>query len=129
MADKYSWSYENSINKKDRYIDVNAAGEEKYNAFRTNRSLSNFPDTVMAANDVNCAYWLDVKLQYDLLYYGIRKKNRKFTSKAKPEKDANFDLIQQYYKYSRKKTYEALAVLTPEQLEVIKRKMDKGGIR
>jgi hypothetical protein len=127
--DSYNWSYENSINDKKRFIEVGNAAEEKYNAFRTNRSMSNFADTILSANNMNCAYWLDVKLQYDFYFYGVRKKVRRFKNRNKPEKDANFDLVQQYYKLSRKKTYDALAILTADQLDTIRKKMDKGGVR
>jgi len=123
----YKWQWENSINSKDRYIEFGAAGEPAYESRRTNKSLSNHADTIIHANEMNISWHLDSKLQYDYLYNTIRKKKRRF--KHRYEKDEYFTLVQQYYKYSDPKTHAALAVLTKEQLSIIKRKMDKGGIR
>lgn len=125
----YDWRWENSINTKDRYLELGVAGDPKYEAFRTNRSLSNHPDTVLQAQDMNMSYHLDDKLQYDYLFNSIRKKRRSFKYRQKKTKDEMFAIVQEFYKYSNKKTHEVLAVLTDEQLTKIIRKMDKGGIK
>lgn len=128
MSAQYDWRYENSINTKD-YLDLQGTLEHKYSAFRTNKSFSNYPDTVIHANEMNLSHHLDDKLHYDYMFHAIRKKKRSFKSRGKKTKDADFALVQEYYKYSNKKTLEALTVLNAEQLEIIKRKLDKGGIR
>lgn len=126
---KYDWRYENSINTKDVYLELGVAGDPKYDQFRTNKSFSNYPDTVMHAQEVNMSYGLDNKLHYDYLFHSIRKKKRFFKVRPKGEHDDMFALVQSYYKYSNKKTYETLAVLTDEQLAIIRKKMDKGGVK
>ena len=125
----YDWRYENSINTKDRYLELGIAGDPKYDPFRTNRSLSNFVDTVLQAQDMNMNYHIDAKLQYDSLFYSIRKKKRFFKAGPKQAKAEMFTLVQEYFKYSNKKTHEAINTLTQDQLDVIKKKMDKGGVR
>lgn len=126
--EKYDWRYENSINTKG-YLELGILGEPKYEKWRTNKSLSNHPDTIMEAQTMNMNYHLDDKLHYDYLYYKVRKKKRTFKARGKQGKDADFLLVQEYYKYSNKKTHEALAVLTDEQLAVIRKRMDKGGVK
>lgn len=126
---QYDWRYENSINTKTEYLEIGQAGEFKYEPFRTNKALCNHPDTVIHANEMNISYGLDNKLQYDYLFHVIRKKKRTFKNRGKKTKDDTFSCVQEYYKYSNKKTYEALAVLNEEQLELIRKKVDKGGIK
>lgn len=125
----YDWRYENSINTKDNYRELGVPGDPKYEPFRTNKSFSNYAETAEHAQFCNMNYGLDAKLQYDYLFHQIRKRKRFFKARPKATKDEMFALVQGYYKYSNKKTYEALAVLTDEQLAIIKRKMDKGGIK
>ncbi|MGZ4849776.1 MAG: DNA polymerase clamp loader subunit A [Candidatus Bathyarchaeia archaeon] len=125
----YDWRYENSINLKNEYISLDQIGEFKYEPFRTNRAFSNYPDTVIHANDMNINYGLDNRLQYDYLYYSIRKKKRSFKNRGKKNKDDTFSCVQEYYKYSNKKTHETLAVLNEEQIEIIRKKVNKGGIK
>ena len=122
---KYDWRYENSINQKKKYYKVEGILEFKYDPYRTNSMLSNFPDTVINANEMNINYHLDHQLQYDYLYYSVRAKNR-FFKKDKHKKDDDFTLIQQFYKYNNERTKEALKVLSPEQIAEI-RKLKKGG--
>jgi hypothetical protein len=126
--EKYNWQWENSINTKRSYLEFDVPGEPKYEPRRTNKSFSNYPDTILQANAMNLSYHLDIQLQYAYLFYSIRKKVRKFKNHPS-KKDEYFTLIQQYYKYNNQKTHEALAVLNEEQLEIIKRKMNKGGIK
>src|SRR5258708_6688978 len=126
---QYDWRFENTINNKKEYVEIGNIGEFKYEPFRTNRAFSNYPDTVIYANEMNLNYNLDYKLQYDYLYNVIRKKHRTFKNRGKKTKDDAFSCVQEYYKYSNRKTHEALAVLNEEQLEIIRRKVDKGGIK
>ena len=41
MAGKYNWEWENNINSGKQLIDIDEPQEHKYNAWRTNSSLSN----------------------------------------------------------------------------------------
>lgn len=61
------FDYVNEINvsKKDIMTgtDNDVLAEKGYDAFLTNRSLSNFPDTVWLANEMNTRHDIDNKLQ------------------------------------------------------------------
>jgi len=124
MSDKYDWRYENSINNDKNYLEVNT--EEKYVPGRTNKVLSNYIDTVLYSNCMNLNRHLDDKLQYDYLFHSIKKRKRFFKkNKHKPFDDLS--LISDYYKYNRKKSEQALKVLSKEQIIIIKDKLQKGG--
>ena len=126
--EKYDFRYENSINFNKEYIEVDDSVDHKYASWRTNSVLSNFPDTVMYANELNCYPSLDNKLQYEYLFYSVRKKKR-FFKKEKGKKDDNYELVRDYYKYNHERTKEALSILTEEQIKKIKEKTEKGGIK
>ncbi|CAB4130957.1 clamp loader small subunit [uncultured Caudovirales phage] len=122
----YDWRYENSINSTKEYQDPDG-NEHKYSAWRTNSSLSYFPDTVLYANDMNMLHHLDDKPQYDYLFFSIRQKKRFFKRDKKQDKDSNFALVQDHYKYNNARAREALQILTETQLDIIRQKEEKGG--
>ena len=124
----YDWCYENSINQTKVHYDVEGVVEHKYLPWRTNRALSNYPDTIIHAQVMNASSHLDLQLQFDYLFYSVRKKKR-FFKKPAVEKDKDFHLVQQFYKYNNKNTEEALRILTREQIDIIAKKQEKGGIK
>jgi hypothetical protein len=136
MAGQYNWEWENNINSSNELIDINTPQEHKYNAWRTNSSLSNFNETIHHANWSNLNYHLSNKLHYHYLFYSIRKKKR--YGKKKTEEDKKFEqqqkaynellsLIQEHYKYNVVRAKEALKILTKEQINIIIKKQEKGG--
>ena len=124
----YDWCYENSINHAKIHYDVEGIVEHKYLPWRTNRSLSNYSDTINHAQYMNLSAHVYLQLQFDYLFYSVRKKKR-FFKKTKVEKDTDFQVVQQYYKYNNKRTEEALAILTDSQIDIIAKKQEKGGIK
>jgi hypothetical protein len=124
--EKYDFRYENSINFSKVYVPTD--GEHKYSAWRTNSVLSNFPDTVMHANEMNMNASLPDRLQYEYLLNVIRPRKR-FFKKNKVKKDDHFSIVQEYYKYNNERTREALKILTEEQINKIKEKLEKGGTK
>lgn len=120
------FDYLNSINYNKQDIMVDDITEKSYNSFMTNRSLSYFPDTVQFANVMNRYHHLDNKLQYHFLINIIRKRNR-FSKWIKPETESDIEVVKQYYGYSNEKARQVLSLLSPEQITIIKQKVDKGG--
>lgn len=121
----YDWKYENSIMRNKNYIEVDK--DEPYVPGRTNKVLSNHIDTIIYANLMNINNNLDNQLQYDFLFYSVRSKKRFF----KKQKQTNFNdvsLICEYYKYNRKNAEQAMSILTREQIDEIKKRLEKGGI-
>ena len=117
------FDYVNSINytKKDVMMD-----EKTYNSFMINRSLSYFPDTVIFANEMNRYHHTDPRLQYSFLINTIRKRKR-FSKWAKPEVENDIEVVKEYYGYSNEKARQVLPLISPSQMETIKKKVNKGG--
>ena len=110
--------------KKDVMADPDV--EKKYAPFMVNRSLSYFSDTVYFANEMNRYHHLDSKLQFQFLLNIVRKKKR-FSKWVKPTTDSNVDVIKEYYGYSNEKAIQILPLLSTDQLNIIKNKVNKGG--
>ena len=73
--------------------------EKAYNGYMINRSLSYFPDTVLAANEMNVNHQLDKKMQFDFLINIIRKRKR-FSKWEKKKADGDVDVVKEYYGYN-----------------------------
>ena len=102
--------------------------EKTYNPFLTNLALSYFPDTIQFANMMNKNSHIDHLLQYSFLLNIIRKRKR-FSKWFKKNDDDVLEMVIEYYGYSVNKAKEALKILTDDQLEKIKEKMTKGGMK
>ena len=126
------FDFVNDINfgKKDIMTDSDnpELAEKTYNPFLTNRALSYFPDTIQFANMMNKNSHIDHLLQYSFLLNIIRKRKR-FSKWFKKNDDDVLEMVIEYYGYSVNKAKEALKILTDDQLEKIKEKMTKGGMK
>lgn len=117
----------NSINdnKKDLFEDPQA--EKDYNPFLVNRGLSYFPDTILFANEMNVKRDTPKQWQFDFLRLAISKKKR-FSKWHKKEVATDLiKLICKHYKYSEQRAYEVMDILTPDQIESIRKQYDTGG--
>jgi len=120
------FEFVNAINYSKDNIMVDDIVEKQYNAFMVNRSLSYFQDTVLIANEMNINHHLDDRLQFDFLINIVRKRKR-FSKWFKPESNSDVEVVKDYYGYSNEKARQALSLLTKEQLEELKKKVNKGG--
>lgn len=116
----------NAINTTKQDIMVDDITEKQYNAFMVNRSLSYFNDTVLMANEMNINHHLDNRLQFDFFINIVRKKKR-FSKWMKPETFSDVEVVKAYYGYSNEKARQALTLLTNEQIDLLKKKVYKGG--
>jgi hypothetical protein len=117
----------NAINltKEDLFQDKMASKD--YSPFLVNRGLSFFHDTVVQANMMNQHSSIPKDWQFYFLLNSVTKKKR-FSKWAKADKASeSLLLVQEYYGYSSEKAKEALSVLSDEQLNEIKQKLNKGG--
>jgi len=120
------FDYLNAVNYSKQDIMVDDITEKQYNSFMVNRGLSYFNDTVLMANEMNLNAHLDNRLQFDFFINIIRKKKR-FSKWAKAETSSDVDVIKEYYGYSNQKARQVLNLITPDQMEVLKKKVNKGG--
>lgn len=108
--------------------DTGEIAEKDYKPYLINRCFSNFKDTAMYAQDMNIRSILDNRMQYEYFLHALRRRNR-FSPWLKAEKPEDLDLVKEYFGYSNIRAKEALRILTEDQIEYIKKKLDKGGIR
>ena len=120
------FEYLNSINDTKQDIMHDDITEKAYNPFMINRSLSYFQDTVFFANEMNRYHHLDKKLQFHFLINIVRKRKR-FSKWNKPELVSDIDVVKEYYGYSNEKARQALTLLSPSQIEELRKKVSKGG--
>ena len=120
------FDYVNAINYSKENIIVDDITENGYNGFMTNRSLSYFQDTILMANEMNINHHIDNKLQFDFLINIVRKR-RRFSKWFKPESESDVEVVKEYYGYSNEKACQALTLLTRNQIDELKKKVNKGG--
>jgi hypothetical protein len=101
--------------------------EKSYLPYMINHSFSYFSDTVLLANEMNANHHIDNKLQNDFFINTIRKNPKRFSKWNKVKHDGDFEAVKEYYGYSNEKTRSALSLLSAEQINIIKQKVDHGG--
>ena len=120
------FEYANAINYTKKNIMVDDIAEKSYSPYMINRQLSYFPDTVLAANEMNRNHHLDNRLQFDFFINIIRKRKR-FSKWFKSEQISDLDVVKKYYGYSNEKAHQVLTILTTDQINELKRKVMTGG--
>tara|TARA_Y100001963_G_scaffold131740_1_gene189489 strand:- start:3680 stop:4054 length:375 start_codon:yes stop_codon:yes gene_type:complete len=107
---------------------MNDLNEKEYESFLVNRALSYHQDCLLYANEMNQRFDLSSRLQYHYLLNTIRKRKR-FAKWQKPEKINDLKIVMEYYKVSRAKAEEYINILSDRSIEIIRKKMNKGGVR
>jgi|TARA_B100000242_G_scaffold179687_1_gene128875 hypothetical protein len=120
------FEYVNAINYTKKNIMIDDVAEKAYAPYMVNRQLSYFPDTVLAANEMNRCHHVDNRLQFDFFINIIRKRKR-FSKWFKPEQISDLDAVKIYYGYSNEKARQIITLLSTEQINELKRKVAKGG--
>ena len=120
------FDYLNTINDTKKDIMIDDIAEKAYASFVINRTLSYFPDTVCIANEMNRYHHLDKKLQYHFLINIVRKRKR-FSKWIKPDLDSDIEVVKEYYGYSNEKAQQVHSLLSSEQIEELRKKVNKGG--
>ena len=111
--------------KKDIMHDLN---ESEYEPFLINRALAYYQDCILYANEMNRRFEISARLQYHYLLNTIRKRKR-FAKWIKPDKIDDLRIVMEYYSVSRKKAEEYLNIISEKEIGVLRRKMNKGGVR
>ena len=102
--------------------------EKEYTPFIINRALSFNYYTILCANEMNVQNHLDSKLQFDFFLNIIRPKKR-YGKWLKRENNEVLESIKDYYKCSYAKAREYATLLDDSQLDIIKRRIDTGGLK
>ena len=118
------FDFVNSINtSKVDLMGEDPDAEKKYSSYLTNKALSYFNDTIAHANRMNMNYHLDNKLQFHYYLNIIRPRNRRSKWHKKIEND-DLDIVQKYYGYNTKKAQQALLILSPDQIDTIRKRIN-----
>ena len=120
------FEYVNAINYTKKDIMTDDITEKGYAPYMINRQLSYFPDTVLAANEMNRNHHLDNRLQFDFFINIVRKRKR-FSKWFKPEHISDLDVVKEYYGYSNEKARQVLTLLSTDNINELKHKVAKGG--
>ena len=120
------FEFVNAINYTKKNIMIDDVAEKAYAPYMVNRQLSYFPDTALAANEMNRNHHVDNRLQFDFFINIIRKRKR-FSKWFKPEEISDLETVKKYYGYSNEKARQILTLLSTEQINELKHKVAKGG--
>ena len=117
----------NSINfNKTNLIEEDPSIIKDYAPYIINRCLSGNIDSILFANEMNKYSFLDKDMQYSF-YLNILRKKKRFSPWLRKDKVTDLEIIKQYYGYSNEKASNALKILTPEQINFIKQRLETGG--
>ena len=118
--------YLNAINHTKENLMEDSFSERKYPAWVVNRALYAHSDTILLVNEMNVNNHLDNKLQFDFLLNSIRPRKR-YAPWLKTSKINYLVLVNEYFGYSDQKAKDALTLLTDDDIEYIRSKLNKGG--
>ena len=119
----------NSINfNKENLIKGNSDIVKQYPPFIVNKCLAGHIDCIMFANEMNKNHQLDKDMQYSFYLNSLRKRKR-FSPWLRKDKVQDLECVKQYYGYSNEKASQALKILTKEQINFIKQRLDIGGMK
>ena len=119
----------NSINfTKENLIEEDSTLVKEYPPFIINKCLSGHLDCVLFANEMNKYHFLDKDMQYSF-YLNILRKRKRFSPWLRKDKISDLDYVKQYYGYSNEKALQVLKILSQEQIEFIKQRLDTGGTK
>jgi hypothetical protein len=116
----------NAINFSKENLIVDEITEKQYVPYIVNKGLSYGSDTVIFANEMNSRPHLDKELQFRFLINSIRPRKR-FNKWIKSDKIEALEMVKTYYGYSTEKARQVLSILSEQQIDTIRKRIDKGG--
>ena len=117
----------NSINlTKENLLEDDPTSKKSYPPYIINRCLSGHLDCVLFVNEMNKYHFLDKDLQYSFYLNTVRKRKR-FSPWLRKDKIEDLDYVKQYYGYSNEKALQVLKILSNEQINFIKQRLEIGG--
>lgn len=119
------WLY--SINQSKKNIaDDDPSVISSYPSWIINKALSAHTDSILFANEMNKYWKIPKKMQYDFFINSLRPR-RRFSPWSKKESIEYLEDVKEYYGFSYTKSLEALRILSRDQLEQIRKSLNKGG--
>jgi hypothetical protein len=119
----------NSINQtKNNIMETDSDSVREYAPYIINKCLSGSIDCILFTNEMNLHHSLDKDMQYSFYLNTVRKRKR-FSPWLHKDKVKDLECIKQYYGYSNEKASQALKILSKEQINFIKQRLDTGGTK
>ena len=122
------WDLINSISETKVDLSEDPRFEKEYTQYYVNQHFSTFPDTLLYVTELNRYGDIPKKAHYRYLLNIIPKRRRRYVKIEKFDK-ADLELVATYYNFSLSKAAIALNLLSEQQLKVLKKKLDKGGVK
>ena len=116
----------NSINFTKENLMEDPSAKKEYAPYIINRCLSGHIDCVLFVNEMNMHHSLDKDMQYSFYINTLRKRKR-FSPWLRKDKVKDLECIKSYYNYSNEKASQALKILSKEQIDYIKQRLETGG--
>jgi hypothetical protein len=118
-----------SINEsKNNLTDEDPTAISSYLPYIINKCLSGTIDSLMYANEMNKYPHLSKQMQYDFYINSLRKRKR-FSPWINKKVDKDLECVKSYYGYSDEKASQALKILSPDQINFIKKRVELGGLK
>lgn len=118
-----------SINfSKENLVEEIPENISSYTPYIINKCVAGHLDTILFANELNQYPYISKDMQYAFYLHSLRKKKR-YTPWVKKEDAENLAAIKEYYGYNDKRALEALRLLNREEINFIKQRLNKGGMR
>jgi len=118
----------NSINFSKENLIEDSSSIKDYSPYVINRCLSGEIDCVLFANEMNLNHHLDKDMQYSFFLNTIRKRKR-YSPWLRKDKIKDLECVKRYYGYSNEKASQALKILSKEQINFIKQRLEIGGTK
>jgi hypothetical protein len=118
----------NSINFSKENLIEDSNSIKDYSPYVINRCLSGEIDCVLFANEMNLNHHLDKDMQYSFFLNTIRKRKR-YSPWLRKDKIKDLECVKRYYGYSNEKASQALKILSKEQINFIKQRLEIGGTK
>jgi hypothetical protein len=118
----------NSINFSKENLIEDSSSIKDYSPYIINRCLSGEIDCVLFANEMNLNHHLDKDMQYSFFLNTIRKRKR-YSPWLRKDKIKDLECVKRYYGYSNEKASQALKILSKEQIDFIKQRLEIGGTK
>lgn len=98
-----------------------------YSPFMVTRGLAQNQGTLAVAHELNKHVITDKTLHFAMAFHAVTKSKRYGGWAKRAPKSEDMETVQNYYNVSEVRAEEMLTLLTPEQLAILKQRMDQGG--
>ena len=122
------WDWLKSINSNKTNLLNSEADIKEYQPYIVNKALSYHWDSALFSNEMNKHPYIPAEGQYLFYLHSIKKGNR-FSRWVKKEPTMDIELIKKCYHCNDSKAYEILNLLSKEQINYIKNKLEKCGLK